>query len=51
MRIIINKFYFFSHLKKLMFVFTDVDECALGTDDCDVNTLCVDFPGSYRCGK
>ena len=27
----------------------DIDECALGTDDCDFNADCQNVPGSYRC--
>ncbi|WP_437323492.1 EGF domain-containing protein [Sorangium sp. So ce381] len=28
---------------------TDVDECALGTDDCDANAACSNTPGSFTC--
>ncbi|WP_437893729.1 FG-GAP-like repeat-containing protein [Sorangium sp. So ce124] len=28
---------------------TDVDECALGTDNCDANAACTNTPGSFTC--
>ena len=28
---------------------TDVDECLLGTDNCDENAECKDTNGSYEC--
>ncbi|WP_437686100.1 FG-GAP-like repeat-containing protein [Sorangium sp. So ce176] len=28
---------------------TDVNECALGTDNCDANAACTDTPGSFTC--
>ena len=28
---------------------TDIDECALDTDGCPVNSECIDTPGSFRC--
>ncbi|XXX71815.1 EGF domain-containing protein [Sorangium sp. So ce134] len=28
---------------------TDIDECALGTDDCDANAACTNTPGSFTC--
>jgi len=27
----------------------DIDECALGTDNCDVNATCTNIPGSFTC--
>ena len=27
----------------------NIDECALGLDDCGVNQYCVDIVGSYLC--
>ena len=27
----------------------DIDECALGKDDCDANAGCVNTEGSYEC--
>ena len=35
----------------MIILFADIDECAEETDDCDENTVCVDTPGSYTCGK
>ena len=29
--------------------FTDIDECELDVDDCDVNSDCVNTEGSYEC--
>ena len=31
------------------FTCTDIDECALGTDDCDINADCTDILGGYEC--
>lgn len=28
---------------------TDIDECALGINDCGLDLFCVNTPGSYRC--
>ena len=30
-------------------LFTDIDECHLGTDDCDVNGECNNTVGSFSC--
>lgn len=35
---------FFHH-----YLFVDVDECALGVDACDVNSVCMNNNGSYTC--
>ena len=29
--------------------YTDIDECAMGTDKCDQNADCVNTEGSYQC--
>ena len=29
--------------------FTDIDECANGTGDCDTEAECTNTPGSYTC--
>ena len=31
------------------FFFTDVDECAPGTNDCDRNAECTNTEGSFTC--
>ena len=28
---------------------TDIDECALGTDNCDATATCTDTEGSFNC--
>ena len=28
---------------------SDIDECALGTDNCDANAECTDTDGSFNC--
>lgn len=28
---------------------TDIDECALGTDNCDANATCTNIPGAFTC--
>lgn len=33
----------------LMYFLSDTDECALGTDDCNVNAVCNNTMGSYMC--
>ena len=30
-------------------LFTDIDECVSGTDDCDVNAECNNTVGSFTC--
>ena len=30
-------------------VFSDVDECSLGSYNCDANAQCTNIPGSYTC--
>ena len=32
---------------RLVFKPVDIDECALGTDNCE--QICEDFPGTFRC--
>ena len=34
---------------ELTLILADVDECALGTDSCDVNAQCNDTVGSFEC--
>ena len=34
---------------ELTLILADVDECALGTDSCDVNAQCNDTIGSFEC--
>ena len=34
---------------KLVILFTDVNECDLGTDNCGVNAECIDKLGSFNC--
>ena len=29
--------------------FLDIDECAIGTDNCDANALCINTNGSFTC--
>ena len=33
----------------LIFMFPDVDECALQTDNCHFNQECININGSYIC--
>ena len=40
--------YHIFYIRVINFV-SDIDECAEGLDDCDVNALCVNTPGSYKC--
>lgn len=30
-------------------MFQDIDECALGTHDCEINALCNNSDGSFTC--
>ena len=30
-------------------IFLDIDECAIGDDDCDVNAECINDQGSFSC--
>ena len=32
-----------------MLCVVDVDECALGTDECDIHANCINYPGYYEC--
>ena len=34
---------------KLVILFTDVNECLHGTDNCDLNAKCTDTIGSFEC--
>ena len=38
-----------SHINVIHFVVSDLDECATGTHDCDVNAECNKTLGSYNC--
>ena len=29
--------------------FSDIDECSVGTDNCDTNAACTNAPGSFTC--
>ena len=33
----------------LVLLYSDVDECNDGTNDCDVNADCVNIDGSFQC--
>ena len=33
----------------MLYIFLDVDECALGTDNCAANAICTNTDGSYTC--
>lgn len=37
------------HNKSRSFIAIDIDECQLGRDDCDQNSVCVDTTGSFNC--
>ena len=30
-------------------LFTDLDECATGSHDCQDNSICINLPGNYHC--
>ena len=33
----------------ILFLYIDIDECALGLDDCGLHATCVNTVGSYKC--
>ncbi len=35
--------------KILRLIFSDIDECAAGTDNCSANALCINLVGSFGC--
>ena len=40
---------FFSQNKLIFLIPANIDECAEGTDNCDVNAQCTDTSGSFTC--
>ena len=32
-----------------LLLFTDINECIEGTDECDTNAACINIDGSYTC--
>ena len=34
---------------RTIYYYIDVDECALGTDDCGANSFCNNTEGSFTC--
>ena len=44
----IPKFTFY-HNSNLCITFSDVDECTVGTDNCDSNAMCTNTHGSFAC--
>ena len=36
-------------VKKIFQIFIDVDECVVGSDNCDENANCTNMNGSYNC--
>ena len=32
-----------------LYLFSDVDECTLNTDNCDINAECTNTVGSFEC--
>ena len=42
-------FFLFSVLNDSFRIYTDIDECYVGTHDCDVNANCSNIIGSYDC--
>lgn len=32
-----------------LYIFADIDECSLNTDDCDTNANCVNTQGGFQC--
>ena len=41
--------HFTLHSLHQLFFFLDIDECAIGTSNCDMNALCQNSIGSFTC--
>lgn len=43
----VHYFHFYPYIK--VYLFSDIDECTSGKDNCDANALCINTEGSYQC--